>query len=1205
MASVKIIGKVAVKVMPDTTDFKKKLEQELDTIEKQIGDLKVDVVPQISKAARELVKKQMESLRRELDGKNANFDVGIDRNGSDFAVTEAAIAALTRDRKVNIGVDFDRNSVQSAFDSILMLGGARPQLDALAEGFEKLRNLDYIAIQTGIMATKTTLLGGAALAATGHLFSLGSDLATISRIGFALPGILGGIVIGMGATAAAFADFNEYVPQASQYMSELQNTISSNFWEVAAGRINTFIDGVFPVLYKNLSDTGAVLGEFWGALAEQAGTQLNPALKGMFMDLNESIVIATGSVDSIVNIIKVLGQTGAGYLPALAQWFADITDQFSAFLTKAPLTAWVDEGITNLQALGSVLMSTYSIFNGIAAAAQAAGGATLVGLAAGLKDIAATVQSDAFQSGLTDVFITAFDMMDRITNLAGPGLKAMILSVADTFNAVGPGMATAIGSVLGAIGTAFSDPAVQASALTFFAGLTSAIESLTPAVGPIVTMLSSLGPVLGALLTQISAIAVAGVDKLAPTFTKIADASVPIIEKLGGLIQSVFESLTPVFQAAGENVAKLVTAFGPLIDAVQDLWNKVAPLLVPVLKVVVSILGDMLMGVITGVTMVFQGLVKIVSGVVDVFKGIGDVIAGIFTGDFSRIGEGFGQIFGGLKDIVLGALEGVAGAFWAWINGSFFAVFRKAGLFLLGKVTPIFGKIGDFILDVITFPFGNVGTKIAQPFIDAFNFLKGIFTTGFGAVGETTNVFFTVFKTIFEAAFTVIKTIITTAWTVISGIFNIAFTAIRAVVGAAWAGIVEFFQTTMNALYFVFKGPWDSIADFLTGLWTNIKAGAMLIWDALRAWFDEFLLKMSIRFEDAWNGIKTATSDIWNGIKSFFTEWWGNLQTVFTSAIGKVKNFLSDTWHDIKVISSDIWDGIKDKIKGIWDTISVYVGDKVGAVRDKLAEVWGVIKSKVSDIWDGISTKISGIWTDIKSSVETAVTTVKTKMGEAWDKIKTEVGEAWGKVKTEVETKIGEVVTFVKELPGKMVTAIGDLSTTLKASGAALINGFWEGISAKFTEVKNLVAGKLADLRDLFPFSPAKEGPFSGRGYTTHSGRALMSDFGKGMASQQKAVVSAALGVMDEVSKVIDDTSADYKINVEAGLDTSGMNLSAIGGLAATVSAADPGTNGAAAQGNVQIDNLSIPLEDLEQLKSLEDFLDMLRVRTRQGVVNA
>jgi hypothetical protein len=49
-----------------------------------------------------------------------------------------------------------------------------------------------------------------------------------------------------------------------------------------------------------------------------------------------------------------------------------------------------------------------------------------------------------------------------------------------------------------------------------------------------------------------------------------------------------------------------------------------------------------------------------------------------------------------------------------------------------------------------------------------------------------------------------------------------------------------------------------------------------------------------------------------------------------------------------------------------------------------------------------------------------------------------------------------------------------------------------------------------AAARAFFPNSPAKKGPFSGRGYTPWSGRALVKDFAGGMMDNMSMVKAAA-----------------------------------------------------------------------------------------------
>jgi phage-related protein len=93
-------------------------------------------------------------------------------------------------------------------------------------------------------------------------------------------------------------------------------------------------------------------------------------------------------------------------------------------------------------------------------------------------------------------------------------------------------------------------------------------------------------------------------------------------------------------------------------------------------------------------------------------------------------------------------------------------------------------------------------------------------------------------------------------------------------------------------------------------------------------------------------------------------------------------------------------------------------------------------------------------------------------------------------------------VSLVRGIPGRARSALGNLGDMLMAAGRALIQGFINGIKSMVGSVKNAASGVVSAARNFFPFSPAKEGPFSGKGYTLHSGRALAADFGRGITDQ-------------------------------------------------------------------------------------------------------
>lgn len=161
----------------------------------------------------------------------------------------------------------------------------------------------------------------------------------------------------------------------------------------------------------------------------------------------------------------------------------------------------------------------------------------------------------------------------------------------------------------------------------------------------------------------------------------------------------------------------------------------------------------------------------------------------------------------------------------------------------------------------------------------------------------------------------------------------------------------------------------------------------------------------------------------------------------------------------------------------------------------------------------------------------------------------------------------GRILGFIGGIPGQIIGIFAGAGSWLIDSGAALINGFKQGILNAVEGVKSAVSGALQKIRDFFPFSPAKVGPFSGSGYTSVSGEHLMRDFGKSIGAQGAFV----RGQVDDVLGSLDFDQIDA-----AGLGmVSAPRLTDYTGM---VSAGDQRY-----AGGVHIDNVvASPLSDVE-----------------------
>lgn len=137
--------------------------------------------------------------------------------------------------------------------------------------------------------------------------------------------------------------------------------------------------------------------------------------------------------------------------------------------------------------------------------------------------------------------------------------------------------------------------------------------------------------------------------------------------------------------------------------------------------------------------------------------------------------------------------------------------------------------------------------------------------------------------------------------------------------------------------------------------------------------------------------------------------------------------------------------------------------------------------------------------------------------GRAWSALASLAGNLVGRAATAGSQMVRMIrgwlsygVAWIATLPGRALNALGDLSGVLYRSGQALIGGFVNGITSMIDIAGNAVSNVLGFVKDHFPNSPAKRGPFSGKGWTWYSGIATATDFLLALESQKDAAGRSA-----------------------------------------------------------------------------------------------
>lgn len=345
-------------------------------------------------------------------------------------------------------------------------------------------------------------------------------------------------------------------------------------------------------------------------------------------------------------------------------------------------------------------------------------------------------------------------------------------------------------------------------------------------------------------------------------------------------------------------------------------------------------------------------------------------------------------------------------------------------------------------------------------------------------------------------------------------------------IAALIAGLVWFFTQTELG-----QAIWTEFTRFLGEAWNNIVAVATTVFTFL----GEFFTKV-------WNGIVTVVQFVWGLIVGYITWYINTVMLIITTVVTAIVT----AWNWL-------WNGIVTAFNFVWNLIVLAVTTYINIVMTIITTILNVITTVWTNIWNGISMVISTVWGWIVTGVTAYINLVQTVITNVVNAISTTWNTVWGAISVffmslwggivravegfvnEVQGRITQVTNFLQALPEQIMGFFTGIGEWLVESGKSLIQGFLDGISSAFEGAKGFVEDGLSSIRDLFPFSPAKEGPFSGRGWVAYSGLSVGETFGQSVASalnsEKSGVVSALGGIQSEFDQF--DGSATASIGVD------------------------------------------------------------------------
>jgi len=479
---------------------------------------------------------------------------------------------------------------------------------------------------------------------------------------------------------------------------------------------------------------------------------------------------------------------------------------------------------------------------------------------------------------------------------------------------------------------------------------------------------------------------------------------------------------------------------------------------------------------------------------------------------------------------------------------------------MLGRIMGVSTAAGERglskVLDLVAERLRRISAADVQSGIrrlaETFNKIKSVVSTAVRVVGKLVNAYKTYQKEFWYIA---------DALAVVAIAFGGPVTAVIAGVGL----LVRHFDRVKDAVANIraaFKSP------IATNFMNNLRTAAGNVLPALKSGFDKIRTAALPVLQEIWNKVKNqlipalgefiaAVSPVvgWflRVLGPTVANTFKNVLTIISGAISMISGILKVFTGILTGDWSKAWEGVKLILKGAWTIIKALVNQSInqvlgilrgvlGVIRAVWNGAWNAVKAAAKAVWNGIVSLVRGALNGVKSAVTSGINAARNAIQSGWNKAKSLTSSAWNSMRSATSNGISKLVSLARGIPGKIKKAVGSLGSLLYGAGRNVIQGLINGIRSMIGRVGGAMSDVTRTIRRFLPFSPAKEGPLSGRGSPDIAGAKIAQMVADGMLSGVRPVSRAASGVASAAS-----------LNARGAYSVAGTRTAARGGAATVI----------------------------------------------------
>ena len=363
-------------------------------------------------------------------------------------------------------------------------------------------------------------------------------------------------------------------------------------------------------------------------------------------------------------------------------------------------------------------------------------------------------------------------------------------------------------------------------------------------------------------------------------------------------------------------------------------------------------------------------------------------------------------------------------------------------------------------------------------------------------------------------------------------------------------------------------------------------------------------------YEEHGGGVRGVAAATVEGVKGIFGAGFTFLDGLTGGKLSEIKDTATQRLGELKAVYEENGGGIQgaaaatvEGVKGVfgagYNFLDNLTGGKLTEIKDKFSEKLSPITGTVGSILDAAGATVSEKLGNMRTAYEQHGGGVQGIAAAAIEGVKGyytagftfldnltggKLSEISGKFTTAMSGIVQGIGQKFTEAGSAFMTGLGNIKNTVTGavtwffdSGKKIVSTFANGIRSAFSGAVDAVKGGLQKIRNLLPFSDAKEGPLS---TLTLSGQRTMTTYAHGLALAQDAPADAMEQGLQKAKAALGREPVE-KVNI--GGDHSGEDADTAEG------------DGTRSSGKQVIIQKLIMQVDLKKIKDLQMLLSLLK----------